>query len=89
MARQHIPSHAVSTGARVFVVPRDSSTPRGPNLGDIPTDGMEVQINDYIAGCLQRGALIAYGPDIVDDLAEPPKQPAPLTPPRDDEDPHV
>lgn len=60
MNRRHIPVHEVAAGARVFVVPRDNSTPRGPGLDAIPRDGMELQVNDYIHGAIQRGALVAY-----------------------------
>lgn len=61
--RRHIPIHEVATGSRVFVVPRDSSTPRGPRLEPVPVEGCEVLVDDYVYGCIQRGALLAYGPE--------------------------
>jgi len=60
MRRRHIPIQEVAAGSRIFVVPRDDSTPRGPGLGPIPTEGMVVVADDYIVGCIARGALVAY-----------------------------
>lgn len=66
--RRHISVHEVQAGARVFVIPRDASTPRGPKLDPIPKGGMEVVVTDYIFGCMQRGSVTAYGPE---EVAEP------------------
>jgi hypothetical protein len=70
--RRHIPVHEVQAGSRVFVIPRDHSTARGPKLDPIPKEGMDVRVDDYLFGCIQRGALTAYGPE----EAAPPAAPA-------------
>jgi len=72
--RKHIPVHEIQAGSRVYVLPRDHSTPRGPKLDSIPKEGMTVRVDDYVFGAIQRGALIAYGPD---EAAEPAAPAAP------------
>lgn len=72
--RRHIPSYQIQPLSRVYVIPRDATTPRGPKLDPIPLAGMEVVVDDYLFGCIQRGALTACGPEEPDELAalEPP-----------------
>lgn len=60
MSNEHIPSYQLHMGQRILAVPRDATTPRGPKLGCIPVGGMELRVDDYILGCIQRGALLAY-----------------------------
>lgn len=67
--RRHIPSYHIQPLSRVYVIPRDATTPRGPKLDPIPLAGMEVVVDDYLFGCIQRGALTACGPEEPDELA--------------------
>lgn len=67
--RRHIPSYQIQPLSRVYVIPRDATTPRGPKLEPIPLAGMEVVVDDYLFGCIQRGALTACGPEEPDELA--------------------
>jgi hypothetical protein len=70
MARRHIPSYEVVFGAEVFVVPRDATIPRGPRLGPIAKAGAVVRVDDYVLGCIQRGALTAYS--VAEEASSPP-----------------
>ena len=78
--REHIPSYQLHMGQRVYVVPRDDSTPRGPKLNPIPLQGMEVRVDDYLYGCIQRGALLAYSLKVLECQAAP-QSPAPAAEP--------
>lgn len=62
MRRKHIPICAVSTGQRVFLVPRGDGIPRGPGLEPLPREGVVQTITDYLFGAIQRGAVTAYEP---------------------------
>lgn len=76
--RRHIPSYQIQPLSRVYVIPRDATTPRGPKLDPIPLAGMEVVVDEYLFGCIQRGALTACGPEEPDEPAAPtaPEPPA-------------
>lgn len=72
MFNEHIPSYQLHMGQQIRAVPRDATTPRGPKLGCIPVGGMDLVVNDYIFGCVQRGAVLAYPVEIP--AAEPAAQ---------------
>lgn len=69
--REHIPSYQLHMGQRILAVPRDATTPRGPKFGPIPAEGMELVVTDYIFGCVQRGAILAYPVPPAEQVAEP------------------
>lgn len=79
MTRKHLPSSALSLGQRVFVVPNRANIARGPGLDPLPVSGQVVALNDYLFGACQRGAVLAYEPEL-----SPVSQPA--APPDPEED---
>jgi len=60
MNRRLIPAHELHAGQRVFVKPLTPDLPRGPGLSAFPVEGSAATVGDYLFGCAQRGALLAF-----------------------------
>ncbi len=58
--RRLIPAHQLRAGQQVFVEPQHAEMPRGRKLDSIEAGGQLVRVDDYIHGCVARGALLAY-----------------------------
>jgi hypothetical protein len=80
MNRKHIPSGALKLGQRVFVVPQRAHVARGPGLDPLPAGGQIVTLSDYLFGACQRGAVLAFEPE----LLPAPEPAAPAIPDEED-----
>lgn len=71
--RQLIPARDVQLGQRVFLRPRPGQTiARDATSGrSFPAEGCTAMVNEYVVGCLQRGALLAFGDDVPQPAAAP------------------
>ena len=58
--RRLIPAHQLRTGQQVFVEPQHAEMPRGRKLDALEAVGQLVLVDDYIHGCVARGALLAF-----------------------------
>jgi len=58
--RRLIPAHQLRLGQQVFVEPQHADMPRGRKLDALDAGGQFVQVDDYIHGCVARGALLAF-----------------------------
>lgn len=58
--RRLIPAHELRHGQSVYIEPRAADVSRGHKLDNIDAGGQWAKVNDYIHGCVARGAVLAW-----------------------------